>query len=106
MVAFWEMQGSGSSRKYNSIKFSYGGREYGVGDVFEVWFHRHRGDFIARSDEGIVLIPQAGTRMIPEMMLEGWKIVQAKVKVIRIKKTERGTYCVILRPIEWRGLFK
>lgn len=94
------------SRKYDSIKITYGGREYGEGDIFEVWFHRHKGGFIARSDEGIVLFPEVGSRMTPEMMLEGWKIVQAKVKVLKIKRTERGTYYVILRPIEWRGLFK
>jgi len=77
-----------------------------VGDVFEVWFHRGKSGFIARSDEGIVLLPEVGSRMIPEMMLERWRIVQAKVKVLKIGRTKRGTCYVILRPIEWRGLFK
>jgi len=94
------------SEKFDSVKITYGNRQYGVGAIFEVWFHRSGTGFVARSDEGIVMLPTPGSRMIAEMLLGGWKIVQAKVKITSIKRTGKGTYCVFLHPLEWRGLFK
>jgi len=89
-------------------KIRYGGREYGVGDEFDIYFHflPIRGTYIARSDEGIVIFPEIGSRMVPEMISERWKIVHARVKLLKIHQKRDKKFVVIVRPIEWSGVYK
>jgi len=89
-------------------KIKYGGREVGVGDEFEVYFHfsPEKGTYIARSDEGIVILPEVGSRMMPEMILGRWKIVSAKVRLLKIIEKKDGRIFVVVRPLEWEGIYK
>ena len=89
-------------------KIRYGGKEYGEGDELSVYFHldARRGTYVARSDEGIVIVPERGCRMVPEMLLGRWLIVDALVKIIKIHVKEDGRKTVIARPLEWRGIYK
>ena len=92
----------------DEIKIRYGGRELGVGDEFEVYFHfsPEKGTYIARSDEGIVIFPEIGSRMVPEMLLNKWRIVSARVKLMKIVKKKDGKVFAIVRPLEWSGVYK
>ena len=78
------------------------------GDEFEVYFHFYqpRATYIARSDEGIIIFPEPGTRMVPEMILGRWKIVLAKVRLKKIKETKPGKLVAIVSPVEWEGIYK
>ena len=91
-----------------SHKVRYGGREIGEGDEVEIYFHWDpgKGTYIARSDEGVVIFPERGSRMVPEMMLQKWKIVSAKARVIKVFESRPGRLTVIVRPLEWEGVYK
>ena len=91
-----------------SYRIRYGGRELGEGDEFEIYFHfaPEKGTYIARSDEGIVIFPEVGSRMVPEMIVAKWKIVLAKARLLKIIEKRDGKLFAIVRPIEWRGVYK
>jgi len=89
-------------------KIMYGGKEIGIGDEFEVYFHfaPAKGTYIARSDEGIVMLPELGSRMVTEMIIGRWKMVSAKVKLVRIVEKKDGKLFAVLKPLKWSGVYK
>ena len=91
----------------SELRFQYGGKEYGVGDEIELYMHlsSEKATYMARSDEGVVIFPIYGSRMIGEMIVGGWKIVNVRARVARIiKKNNKCT--IIVKPLEWRGIYK
>jgi len=92
----------------DSQSIRYGGVELRPGDEFTAYFYvcRERGTYVAKSDEGVVIFPEVGSRMVAEMLLDRWVIVEARVKLLKLIRKRDGKFFAVVRPLEWRGVYK
>jgi hypothetical protein len=87
----------------NGARLIVNGVEIRPGDRFTALFQRsYKGDklyFIARSDTGLVIMPETGSPMYSAASRHN--IVEAECKLIKLKRTQRNTCFAIVRVVRF-----
>ena len=90
-----------------SVELTVNGKPVTVGEEFDITFQRsYKGDklyLLARSDSGIIIMPENGSPIFAAARTVN--IIDARVRLLKLVWTERGTCYAVVRPLDWRGVF-